>query len=401
MTLNFSLSPKNHQAFIVYNSLHSPNLKKKIRESGLTAAGLLAMLCVAAWHSWWSGLGTVAVVAALAYLTGRASFVSDLPNQAKKSLEESPEAELTEPMEVSLTPEGLVQNRPSGTLYINYAQIKKLAVNNEAIYVYYRALEAVIIPLSAFAGRSGRDDFMDIICRGNPALQKPVIPAFTEVKEARPTSYLLPILVMVVCFFVGGVPFSEPLRTCPNGPGNQASFGARQTESLETLGLTLVTDENSLALAARNSGGNLKAYTIEGREQIIVDLWQDQPGREISPAQLAAFSRMKNSYAAIRPEILNIMLADYQKMRGDIKNEGLTGKMFVHLFPDLKTTAELDAQLSMPQWYLHDKTDESGQAYVTMVFETEWNPEDGLGVLILGDKVLAAGVTAGAEIWPH
>lgn len=224
MTLSYSLNQKINQAFIVYNSLASPNLKKRIRESGLTLAGLVTLLCLAAWHSWWSGLGTLFVLALIVYLFTPYAYRLDIDNLAKKTLEEKPQEELAEPVELSLTEWGLVESRPSSSLSLRYDQIKRIVFNEEAVYIFYRGLEAVIVPLSAFSGQEQRDSFLKLICQGNPGLERPCIPAFTEVSG--PPSLLAYVPIVVICgvgFMAGGTPYSEPLRTCPDSGRQEAS----------------------------------------------------------------------------------------------------------------------------------------------------------------------------------
>ena len=308
--------------------------------------------------------------------------------------------------ELNLGPESLVETGSRGRQELAYTQIKNLAVDGQLIYLFYRAEEAIIVPVTAFANAAETSAFFNFLVERNPRLARPSLPQpapkrFSSQRGQGSFGWGQVAVIVGLVAFLGagalGYYFAQGLWL-PDMKHSQS-----QSDELFS-GLTRVETPAELAAAVRQSSDRLSwTYTVvdglPGDQRCLVDLYFEEGAkREASPEQLAAFSFLKNEYPRLRPAMMAAILTEYQKMRKELVGDETAGKSLnMFLFPNIKSVQELQEHLGPPRWRLHPEI-KDGQAYASVNFDASWLPDESYGALYLGDKMVYVGYEPEFEV---
>ena len=354
------------------------------------------------WESWAPIIG----ITLLIYLLYPYLLKSGINSQINMIVDSWPLDEVAGLRELSLGPETLVETGSRGRQELAYSQLKNLAVDGQLIYLFFRAEEAIIVPVKALANAAETSAFLKFLVEKNPRLANPDLPQpapkrFSSSPKQGSFGWGQAAVIVGLLAFLGagalGYYFARGLWA-PDLKHSQS-----QTDELFS-GLSRVETPEELAAAVSRGGDRISwTYTVveglPGDKRCLVDLYfEDGEKREASPEQLAAFSFLKKEYPRLRPGMMSALLADYQKMRKELVGDDQGGQFLnMFLFPDIDSVKELEEHLGPARWRLHRET-KDGLAYASVNFFASWLPDESYGALFLGDQMVFAGYEPEFEV---
>lgn len=164
----YSLSEQDYLAFNIYHAFNSPLGKKRmaiyrfvyplaILVVGL-ACGMLTDEPIVAWY-FRIAFGLFALCWFIFFRRIMVAFIKRNIAKIKKSGKLPYQSNTT----LSFEDDSFLETTESGELKVKYAVIEHIVTNEDTIYIYMNAVQAVLLPYSVFADENDRCVFIDFL----------------------------------------------------------------------------------------------------------------------------------------------------------------------------------------------------------------------------------------------
>lgn len=168
MDIKFSLTLNDYIDFNLYHMKHSKSMKRDFIILKYIVPVILLICSFILYHLSGSG-DNIRVYFYIVF--GTAIYMVIFPriyvNQIRKGIikivNEGNTEDLFGEQTISLKENYLENNTVGGCEQVKYDSIKRVEVNKQHVYIYKNAIEAFIIPISAFSSQEEKDKFMKIL----------------------------------------------------------------------------------------------------------------------------------------------------------------------------------------------------------------------------------------------
>ncbi|MGI6168561.1 MAG: YcxB family protein [Christensenellales bacterium] len=168
MSIEFTVTEQDFVNFNVYHYEHSKKMKRTVRRMQVVMA--IALLIVFGYSGYTLGdskgivffaVGVVATAVWIAFVPRYARW--NIRRTARKMLKRGGDNGFFGRHTVTLEDDGIREISASSSAYTEYSSVERIGYGYGNYYVYTGALQAFIIPVSAFSGAEQRQAFLNLL----------------------------------------------------------------------------------------------------------------------------------------------------------------------------------------------------------------------------------------------
>lgn len=168
MNIEFERTEEDMVEFNLFHIDRSPTIRKQLLVTQIIMALLIFVMSLSVVYLRTSYLPTISYVIGVVFSVG-ASLVypyiykRSVTRQARKLFREGSNKSLLGRHELHLSPDGIHYKTISSESKINWSSIEKVVQNEKYVFMYIGALNAIVVPKTAFASSKEQIKFLDYV----------------------------------------------------------------------------------------------------------------------------------------------------------------------------------------------------------------------------------------------
>jgi hypothetical protein len=169
MVIEYRITPEDQVAFNLYHFRHSPSSRRlmlvgRVGFALLAAGTVIGLLTLLIGKLVWVADIPAALIAALiVYALYPWSVARTLQQRVRKALSEGSDQSMMGTARLTLTPDALLTETNKGDSRLRWTAVERIVAADAYDYLYVSAINAIIIPRTAFPNETQRQTFLALV----------------------------------------------------------------------------------------------------------------------------------------------------------------------------------------------------------------------------------------------